>query len=379
MVAISASCRAEQIPERACLQTESTATGAEAGYSGPADIGGEWAHTSHPSVSTPMAPPRDREAEARKEAGVGIGLADDLRHVRTALVKAHLAGDFEAAFDLMLFQMARSVFTFGYMPHALDIAVRETTDRPTMRMNDADFETWSPGEAMLADRSGLSLDWMQIGDGGESFAALRALARRGCTVLSRPRSPDGETQPGWRVELEPAHFLGEADAEIRTDTDAPFPHGALISFLAMESAAAIRNAAENAARHYPLPVPFDDGTADAPRAEELPRRAFLDRAVHAEQWRGLAFGVFRDRRRGNNDPDLNFFGLTLPVGLPTIETVHGPTWTVRADVNDCPDLELVLPARKEPVVNDFLTVPHFRRIMTTTLPATEPSRPRAGP
>ena len=100
--------------------------------------------------------PKDREAEARKEAGVGIGLADDLRSIRTALVKARLAGDFEAAFDLMLFQLGRSVFTDGYKSHALDIAVRETADRPTMRMNDADFASWSPGEAMLEDRSGLS-------------------------------------------------------------------------------------------------------------------------------------------------------------------------------------------------------------------------------
>ena len=36
-----------------------------------------------------------------------------------------------AAFDLMLFQMGRSVFTFGYKGHALDISVRETADRPT--------------------------------------------------------------------------------------------------------------------------------------------------------------------------------------------------------------------------------------------------------
>ncbi len=133
--------------------------------------------TAGPSVSTPMAPPRDREAEARKEAGVGIGLADDLRSIRTAVVKAHLAGDFEAAFDLMLFQMGRAVFAPGYHDHALDIAVKETPDRPNTRMNDADFADWSPGEAMLEDRSHLSLDWLTIGDGGESFAALRALPR----------------------------------------------------------------------------------------------------------------------------------------------------------------------------------------------------------
>ena len=129
------------------------------------------------SVSTPMAPPPDREAEARKEAGVGIGLADDLRSIRTALVKAKLAGDFEAAFDLALFQMGRAVFAPGYHDHALDIAVKETPDRPNTRMNDADFADWSPGEAMLEDRSHLSMDWLEIDDDGGSFAALRALPR----------------------------------------------------------------------------------------------------------------------------------------------------------------------------------------------------------
>ena len=187
---------------------------------------------------------------------------------------------------------------------------------------------------------------------GFGFASL---ARRGCAVSTRPRSPDGETLPGWRVDLAPEHFLGEADAEVRADESAPFPHGTTISFRASEAPAAVRNAAENAARHYPLPVVFHDRTGGEPgMEEELPRRAFLDGAVHAEPWRGLALGVFRDRRHGYNDPDLNFFGLTLPVRLPAVETVHGGIWTVRADVGDCPELELVLPARKEAVENGFL-------------------------
>ena len=186
---------------------------------------------------------------------------------------------------------------------------------------------------------------------GFGFASL---SRRGCTVSSRPRSPDGSTMPGWRVDLAPEHFLGEAEAVIHRDDGAPFPHGTSISFEPTESAAAIRNAAENAARHYPLPVFHVELPSSQPDGEQLDRRAFLDGAVHAEPWRGLAFGVFRDRHRGYNDPDLNFHGLTLPVRLPTVETVHGGTWSVRADIGDCPDLELVLPARKEAVENDFL-------------------------
>ena len=130
-----------------------------------------------PALSGPAMPPArpDAEAEARKEAGVGIGLGDDLRSIRTVLVKAHLADDFGAAFDLMLFQMGRAVFTPGYHDHALDIAVRETPDRPPLRANDDAFADASPGEAMLADRSHLFFDWLAIEDQAESFAALCAL------------------------------------------------------------------------------------------------------------------------------------------------------------------------------------------------------------
>ena len=185
---------------------------------------------------------------------------------------------------------------------------------------------------------------------GFGFASL---ARRNCTVSSRPRSPHGKTSPGWRVELEPAHFLGEAEAEVHADDEAPYPCGTSVSFEAAE-ATAVRTAAEYAARHFPLPVVFEDRSEGGATPEELPRRAFLDGAVHAGQWRGLVFGVFKNRRNGYRDPDLNFFGLTLSVGLPKVETVHGSTWSVLADVEDCPDLELVLPARKEAVENDFL-------------------------
>ena len=160
-----------------------------------------------PSISGPMAPAPDPGAEARKEAGVGIGLSDDLRSIRTALVKAHLGKDFEAAFDLMLFQLGRSVFTHGSQAHALDIAVRETPDRPTMRMNDQDFDTWSPGEAMLADRSGLPLDWLTIEDDGKSFAALRALTeadKQKLFAASVARTMKGQLafEPQARPELE---------------------------------------------------------------------------------------------------------------------------------------------------------------------------------
>ena len=194
-------------PEDMPKPAESSDAGTTTGNGHDAEAGTHRVHVPGQSVAAPMAPPKDREAEARKEVGVGIGLADDLRSIRTALVKAKLAGDFEAAFDLALFQMGRSVFAPGYHDHALDIAVKETPDRPNTRMNDADFADWSPGEAMLEDRSGLSMDWLTIDDDGESFAALRALPRADKEALFAAcvaRTVKGQLafEPQARPELE---------------------------------------------------------------------------------------------------------------------------------------------------------------------------------
>ena len=248
--------------------------------------------------------------------------------------------------------------------------VRITVSASTARLNENAATTGETPLSVTVSDDGAGIAdpavLLSFGENGWDDALVRredaagfgfaSLARRNCTVSSRPRSSDGEVSPGWRVQLEPAHFLGDADAEVHADDEAPYPWGTAISFEATEAIAAIRNAAETAARHYPLPVVFADRTEDdTAEPEELPRQAFLDGAVHAEPWRGLVFGVFKSRHDGYRDPDLNFFGLTLTVGLPTVETVHGATWSVLADVDDCPELELVLPARKEAVENAFLT------------------------
>ena len=165
-------------PEDMPKPAEPDAAGA-ATNSGDARPGTDPGRIAGPAVSTPAQPPTDREAEARKAAGVNIALADDLRSIRTALVKAHLAQDFDAAFDLMVFQLVRTVFAKGYTTswHALDIAFSKTADRPTNRTNDDAFAGWSPGEAMLADWSHLPFKWMEGDDDAACFAALRALPR----------------------------------------------------------------------------------------------------------------------------------------------------------------------------------------------------------
>ena len=117
-------------------------------------------HSWRPSLLPAMRRPR----RARKRAS-DIGLADDLRAIRTAIVKSQLACDFEAAFDLLLFQLARSVFTSGYHDDALDIRATETPDRPAMRVNDDAFGTINVGEKHLEiDRAIQKLDWTGLSD-----------------------------------------------------------------------------------------------------------------------------------------------------------------------------------------------------------------------
>ena len=193
--------RPEDMPEQTAAESDSTGTSAGGDDDGhAAGIGTDAGRISVPAMSAPMQLPKDREAEARKEAGVGIGLADDLRSIRTALAKAKLAGDFEAAFDLMLFQLGRSVFTDGYKSHALDIAVRETADRPTMRMNDADFAAWSPGEGHAG---GPLRSQLRLARHRRRRRVLRGAARtltgREAGAVRRLRCAHGEGAAGLRT------------------------------------------------------------------------------------------------------------------------------------------------------------------------------------
>ena len=149
-----------------------------AGHDDTADGEDTFSGIDSPTFVAPLASPGDAEAEARKEAGVGIGLADDLRTIRTAIVKSQLACDFDAAFDLLLFQLARGVFTSGYNDDALDIRAAETPDRPAMRVNDDAFGNINVGEKHLEiDQAAQKLDWTGLPD-ADAFAELRALPER---------------------------------------------------------------------------------------------------------------------------------------------------------------------------------------------------------
>ena len=178
---------------------------------------------------------------------------------------------------------------------------------------------------------------------------LLSLAKYGCTIRWRTRglSEDAEPAAGYTLHLRPGHFTGEEEAAAVGDETAPLPHGTQVTFRVNESTASIEASFKNAVLHFPIPVSLN--------GETLERRSILDGALHTESWEGLRFGVHSDFHGARLPGDLNFHGLTLGVRLPWVAAVDNVAWGVRADIDTCPDLQLVLPSRKEAVETPFLT------------------------
>ena len=164
---------------------------------------------------------------------------------------------------------------------------------------------------------------------------ILALAKFGCTI--RWRQARGN---GYQLRLTPDHFLGNIPAHVAADETAPSPHGTSISFDTTQSINV-----RTPAKHYPLPVSLN--------GEIQEQSSFLENALHTEKWQGVNFGVYRNPYTNNN---LNFYGLTLRIGTAEVMTIdrHINHWRAKVDVISCSELELVLPARKEVVTNEFL-------------------------
>jgi hypothetical protein len=158
-----------------------------------------------------------------------------------------------------------------------------------------------------------------------------SLANRAVTI----RSHD------WQVHLIPAHFSGEATASVEA---CEAIEGTRLSLRITEvETSALHSSVCQVAQFYPLPVLLN--------GEAIPRQDFLQEAVYIKNWHGLRIGV-RRKYQWEGSSQINFYGLTLTQTLPSLYC-NGVTLSVRVDVVDCPQLQLVLPARKEVVQNGF--------------------------
>ena len=144
----------------------------------PAAAGGE-GYVPNPAGYRPPikhSTPEKMASQAVKAAGLTNSLAEELRLTRNAMVKAHLADDFEAAFDLAAYQMAVSVFDQkgGYGQKALSLTLNETSNFPLGSPEERKaLEAASPGIELLArNRADLPLEWLQESDPGKRFVAF---------------------------------------------------------------------------------------------------------------------------------------------------------------------------------------------------------------
>jgi hypothetical protein len=107
----------------------------------------------------------------------------------------------------------------------------------------------------------------------------------------------------------------------------------------------VGNFVSAAAIHFPIPVYFN---------ATLQKQAdFLSGAHQIICANGLRIGVYKNVNI-DRTPNINFHGVTLNHSLPTIKEWRSTKWSVRVDIIDCPELVLVLPARKEVYRNDGL-------------------------
>jgi hypothetical protein len=145
----------------------------------------------------------------------------------------------------------------------------------------------------------------------------------------------------WQVQLTPAHFAGEAIAVVEP---CEMISGTRLSFRVEEAeTSSFNRKIEQIAKFYPLPVWLN--------GEEISRQAFLSEALYVENWQGLRIGI-RQKYQWGSTASINFYGLILDQALPSL-CCNGETLLGRVDVVDCPQLKLVLPARKETVQDEF--------------------------
>jgi ParB family transcriptional regulator, chromosome partitioning protein len=119
----------------------------------------------------PSASHLSPEHALRKELGFSQSLVDDLKAHRHQITRAHLAGNFEVAFDLTLYALCTDVFDrFRYHTNPLDLRAVEATPRSSL--NDL---SGTPADRLIEMlRTALDLDWLKL-PAAEGFAALAAL------------------------------------------------------------------------------------------------------------------------------------------------------------------------------------------------------------
>ena len=181
--------------------------------------------------------------KATRRDGYSQALAERMRLVRSTILKAHLANNFELTFDMAIFQMARTLFGTGYHFNPLDVTMTRTAQVDT---NIPDLLAGNQGPKLLEQSlQRLSLDWLKDDlTETEAFQTLRKLPKQrkqhlfaAIIALSLKGQLSGEHLVTNHMELVAASLNIDWAAMFRPTADAFWKHRNKAQI--METAAAV--------------------------------------------------------------------------------------------------------------------------------------------
>tara|TARA_R110002074_G_scaffold390103_1_gene573818 strand:- start:76 stop:2226 length:2151 start_codon:yes stop_codon:yes gene_type:complete len=129
---------------------------------------------SRPNVTPPTSsapvPVSDPATTLRKADGISASLADDLRASRQHILRAHLAADYDVAFDAMLYALCEQALSHSYGTEALSISIN-----PFLAQNRETLHPDTVAQKMLdALEQDLAIEWMKL-EKPDDFRAMSAL------------------------------------------------------------------------------------------------------------------------------------------------------------------------------------------------------------
>lgn len=119
----------------------------------------------------PVEAPLSGEQAVRKARGFSQALIDDLKAHRLQITKAHLAEDFETAFDVALYSLCIDILHLGYRASPLDLRAVQTHEHSSL----GDLKDTPAAQRLAARREGLPLAWLSLPP-AEGFAEMSALS-----------------------------------------------------------------------------------------------------------------------------------------------------------------------------------------------------------
>lgn len=123
-----------------------------------------------PPTSSAPVPVSDPATTLRKADGISASLADDLRATRQHILRAHLAADYDVAFDAMLYALCEQALSRFYGTEALNISVS-----PFLAQNRETLHADTVAQKMLdALEQDLAVEWMTL-EKPDDFRAMSAL------------------------------------------------------------------------------------------------------------------------------------------------------------------------------------------------------------